>query len=77
MELIQKIHNKEEQEWLGVFHASAVSNGKKAILFFGDSSNGKTTSLSLLQANGFTCLADNFVPVDANTKRVYSFPAVI
>lgn len=47
------------------------------MLFLGDSGNGKSTSLSLLQANGFTCLADDFVPVDANTKKVYSFPAVI
>lgn len=77
MELIQKIHQKEENEWLGVFHASAVSNGEKAILFLGDSGNGKSTSLALLQGNGFTCLADDFVPIDANKKEVYSFPAAI
>jgi hypothetical protein len=77
MELIQKIHQKEENKWLGVFHASAVSNGKKSILFLGDSGNGKSTSLALLQANGFTCLADDFVPIDANKKEVYSFPAAI
>jgi hypothetical protein len=77
MELIQKIHQKEEDKWLGVFHASAVSNGKKSILFLGDSGNGKSTSLALLQANGFTCLADDFVPIDANNKDVYSFPAAI
>jgi hypothetical protein len=77
MELIQKIHQKEEDKWLGVFHASAVSNGKKSILFLGDSGNGKSTSLALLQANGFTCLADDFVPIDANNKEVYSFPAAI
>jgi hypothetical protein len=77
MELIQKIHQKEEDKWLGVFHASAVSNGKKSILFLGDSGNGKSTSLALLQANGFTCLADDFVPVAADKKEVYSFPAAI
>jgi hypothetical protein len=77
MELIQKIHQKEEDKWLGVFHASAVSNGKKSILFLGDSGNGKSTSLALLQANGFTCLADDFVPIDVNNKDVYSFPAAI
>lgn len=77
MELIQKIHQKEEAEWLGVFHASAVSNGKKAILFLGDSGNGKSTSLALLQASGFTCLADDFVPISAQNKEVYSFPAAI
>ena len=77
MEFIQKIHQKEEDEWLGVFHASAISNGKKSMLFLGDSGNGKSTSLALLQANGFTCLADDFVPMDANKQEVYSFPAAI
>ena len=77
MEIIQKIHQKKEEEWLGVFHASAISNGKKSMLFLGDSGNGKSTSLALLQANGFTCLADDFVPVDAKKQEVYSFPASI
>lgn len=77
MEIIQKIHKKEEKEWLGVFHASAISNGEKSVLFLGDSGNGKSTSLALLQANGFTCLADDFVPISANETSVYSFPAAI
>ena len=77
MEFIQKIHQKEENEWMGVFHASAVSNEKKSILFLGDSGNGKSTSLALLQANGFTCLADDFVPIDSEKREVYSFPASI
>lgn len=62
---------------MGVFHASALSNAKKAILFLGDSGNGKSTSLALLQANGYTCLADDFVPMDSAKKEVYSFPAAI
>lgn len=77
MELIQKIHQKEEDAWLGVFHASAISNTKKSILFLGDSGNGKSTSLALLQAHGFICLADDFVPVDAEKQEVYAFPAAI
>ena len=77
MELIQKTHNKEENEWMGVFHASAVSDGNKSILFLGDSGNGKRTSLALLQANGFTCLADDFVPMDIEKRHIYSFPASI
>jgi hypothetical protein len=77
MEFVQKIHSKEERQWLGIFHASAVSNGKKSILLLGNSGNGKSTSLALLQANGFTCLADDFVPIDSKTKNVYRFPAAI
>ena len=77
MELIQKIHQKEEKDWMGVFHASAVSNGDKSILFLGDSGNGKSTSLALLQASKFTCIADDFVPIDIKKQEVYSFPASI
>ena len=77
MKLIQKIHQKEEQEWMGVFHASAVSNTKKCILILGDSGNGKSTSLALLQAHGFTCIADDFSPISAQKKEVFSFPAAI
>ena len=77
MELVQKIHQKEEEEWLGVFHASALGDGKKAILFLGDSGNGKSTSLALLQAHGFDCIADDFVPIDKKNQHVYAFPAAI
>ncbi|OAD42979.1 phosphoenolpyruvate carboxykinase (ATP) [Polaribacter atrinae] len=77
MQFIQKIHQKEENQWMGVFHASAVSNEKKSILFLGDSGNGKSTSLALLQANGFICLADDFVPMDIEKREVYSFLAAI
>ena len=77
MLLIQKMHNKQEDKWLGVFHASAVSNKKSAMLFLGDSGNGKSTSLALLQAHGFDCIADDFVPVAAQNQDIYSFPAAI
>jgi len=77
MLLTQDMHGKSEDEWLGVFHASAVSNSKKSVLFLGDSGNGKSTSLALLQANGFTCLADDFVPVDVEQKNAYAFPSGI
>jgi len=76
MKLVEKMHHKSEGQWLGVFHASAVGNEEKSILFLGDSGNGKSTSLALLQANGFTCMADDFVPVAVN-RHVYSFPSGI
>ncbi len=77
MKITELIHEKTENNWLGVLHASAISNGKNSMLFLGDSGNGKSTSLALLQANGFTCLADDFVPIDANKQEVYSFPSAI
>lgn len=69
MQIAQNIHEKPEKSWLGVFHASAVSDGNNGILFLGDSGNGKSTSLALLQAHGFHCIADDFVPVDAIHKK--------
>lgn len=77
MEFIQAMYHKEESEWMGVFHASAVSNQQKAVLFLGDSGNGKSTSLALLQKHGFQCMADDFVPVAATNKEVYHFPSAI
>ncbi len=77
MELIQKIHHKEEKEWIGIFHASAVAKNDKCILFLGDSGNGKSTSLALLQAHGFDCMADDFVPFAMEDLNVYSFPSAI
>ena len=77
MQIVQHMHQKEEAAWLGVFHASAVSDGKKSMLFLGDSGNGKSTSLALLQAHGLTCLADDFVPVAKDNNNVYSFPSAI
>ncbi|WP_299160798.1 hypothetical protein [uncultured Tenacibaculum sp.] len=77
MKIVEHIHQKNESKWLGVFHASAISNNKESMLFLGDSGNGKSTSLALLQANDFTCLADDFVPIDAEKQEVYSFPSAI
>ena len=77
MKIVELMHQKTENKWMGVFHASAISNGKEAMLFLGDSGNGKSTSLALLQANGFTCLADDFVPIEAKKQEVYSFPSAI
>lgn len=76
MLIIQEIYEKDEGHWIGVFHASAISNGKKVLLFLGDSGSGKSTSLALLQKQRYTCLADDFVPMGTN-KKIYSFPSAI
>ena len=76
MKIIECIYDKNEAEWMGVFHASAVNFNDENILILGDSGNGKSTSLALLQAQGFQCIADDFVPID-QTHDVYSFPAGI
>ncbi len=76
MLIVQEMYNKEEDTWMGVFHASALSDGKKSILFLGDSGHGKSTSLALLQGAKYRCVADDFVPI-GNDKKVYPFPSAI
>lgn len=76
MKIIESIYEKLEEKWIGVFHASALSHGESSVMILGDSGNGKSTSLALLQAHGFNCVADDFVPID-NEEAVHSFPAGI
>ena len=77
MKLVEKLYDKSESNWLGVFHASALSDGHKNIMFLGDSGNGKSTLAALLVAQGYTLFADDFVPVEAMTQQIYYFPAAI
>ena len=76
MKIIECIYEKEEKDWMGVFHASALNYNKNTLLILGDSGNGKSTSLALLQAQGFQCIADDFVPIDIS-KKIHTFPAGI
>jgi len=77
MEILQQLYRKEENEWLGVFHAAGISDGEKCILFLGDSGNGKSTLSALLMAAGFDVLSDDFLPVEASANLVCRFPAAI
>ena len=76
-EFLDKVYHREERDWMGVFHASAVSDGKNAIIMPGESGSGKSTSLAILMAEGFSVMADDFVPVEAKLAHVRMFPAAI
>lgn len=76
--LINLCNNKIESNWMAVLHASAVyKNNNKAFVFLGESGSGKSTAITLLTLNGYKLLADDFVPLEATNKRIYSFPAAI
>jgi hypothetical protein len=60
---------------MGVAHASAISNGREAVLFLAPSGGGKSTIAALMLANGYNILSDDFVPVSLNEPEIYSFPA--
>jgi hypothetical protein len=77
MELLQKIYKKEEDQWMAVFHASGISNGKECLIFSGDSGKGKSTLSAILMTQGYAVMADDFLPVlSENTLACYS-PAAI
>ena len=77
MEILQKITDTKETDWMAVFHAAGVSFNNQGLLFLGDSGNGKSTLSAILMANGFNILADDFLPVLNETSQLCSFPAAI
>ncbi|SHF30420.1 hypothetical protein SAMN05444274_104356 [Mariniphaga anaerophila] len=74
VELINILHNKTEADWLMTVHASAISNGKKTILFSASPGSGKTTFAALLKANGYQIISDDFVPIEQNSFNAYPLP---
>jgi hypothetical protein len=76
MHIIQKIYKRDEEEWMGVFHAAGVTDGKNSLMFSGESGSGKSTLSALLLANGLDVLADDFLPVDIE-GMVCRFPSAI
>ena len=77
MELICSFYNKTEHDWMGVFHASTISKNNRSIMFTGDSGNGKSTLVSILMANGYNVIADDFTPVLRTDFKTYCFPSAI
>jgi hypothetical protein len=77
MQLLQKITESNEDDWMAVLHAAGVSNGQRCLIFFGNSGNGKSTLSAILMANGLNVLADDFLPMAQQTGLVCPFPAAI
>ena len=77
MQLLCVIHEKTEEEWLGTIHASTVANEKEAILVIGKSGKGKSTFTTHAMADGLNLVADDFSPVLAKNKYIYSYPGAI
>lgn len=74
MSLINVMYQKTDDDWLMTVHASAITNGKKTILFSAAPGNGKTTIAALLQAKGYQLISDDFVPIDRKLLNAYPFP---
>lgn len=74
MYLINAMHNKTHADWLMTVHASAITNGKKTILFSAPPGSGKTTIAAILQARGYQLISDDFVPIDRTRFCAFPFP---
>tara|TARA_B100001059_G_C17454564_1_gene389109 strand:- start:3 stop:374 length:372 start_codon:yes stop_codon:yes gene_type:complete len=77
MLLLNIAHRKTDLNWMTVLHASAVQKNNKSLIFLGNSGSGKSSATTVLNLNGYELLADDFVPVEAASNLVYSFPAAI
>ncbi len=77
VELLNRMYDRQEVDWMGVFHASAIRQGNRSVLFLGDSGSGKSTICAILMAHGFQLVADDLVPVEALSGKVFSFPAAV
>lgn len=77
MQILQKIYKRKEDQWMGVFHASGITDGNNCVMFLGDSGNGKSTLSAILMANGLDVLNDDFLPVTSKDGLVCRFPSAI
>ncbi len=77
MHLLCSIHDNDETDWLGTFHASTVVKNNQAAMIIGDSGKGKSTFTALLLAKEFEVLADDLTPILAKDTLVYPYPGGI
>jgi len=77
IQLLNDIYGKTDSDWMTTLHASAVTNGKKAIAFSAASGSGKSTLAALMHANGFQLIADDFVAVDKGEMFAHPFPVAM
>jgi hypothetical protein len=77
LELLNIIHGISPVSWMGVAHASAISDGNNAVLFMAPSGGGKSTIAAIMLANGYKLISDDFVPISLIEPEIYNFPAGI
>lgn len=75
LQLLNIMYGTAPDDWMGVAHASAVTDGTGAVIFVAPSGGGKSTIAALMMANGFKLLSDDFVPIALTKPEIYRFPA--
>ncbi len=77
MTLLNTVYQKTDSDWLMTVHASALTNGKKTILFSAPPNSGKTTIAALLLTRGYQLISDDFVAIDKASFNAYPFPSAM
>ena len=76
MELTSFFHDMQDSDWTAVFHGSTLSQKNKCLMLTGDSGNGKSSLSTILMANNFSLIADDFSPMSYDRLH-YNFPSAI
>ncbi len=81
------IYGIPEEVWMSFIHASALTNGREALLLPSASGSGKSTITALLQLppdksiygsrNDLFFMSDDFTAIAAESAKAYPFPAAI
>lgn len=74
LKFMELCYGKRNDDWMMTLHASAVTDGNRAVIFPARAGSGKSTLSVLLNAHGFSLLSDDFIAMDFLDKKVYSLP---
>lgn len=77
VELLNLIYSKQDNDWMTLVHGSAVTDGKKTMIFTATNGGGKSTITALMQTRGFKFVSDDVVAIEGDTGLVYPFPAAL
>ncbi len=77
IELSNYLYQKDENSWLAFIHGSALRKNDEIIVLTSTGGSGKSTMAGFLILNGFDFFSDDYVPVEAQSKNAYPFPAAL
>jgi hypothetical protein len=77
LRILNAAYSKTDDEWMAAVHASAVTDGSKAVLFSARPGSGKSTLAALLCREGYRSVSDDFVPIDRASGLAFPFPAAM
>lgn len=77
IEILNTIYDRNDDDWMTIIHASAVTDGQSTILFSSACGSGKSTMAALLKIHGLEVVSDDIVPVDAKSAKIFPFPAAL